>query len=176
MSQIGPSITLHWSEFTRNLTYFACNLEYLPPCMCGTLYPLIETETETSPAYENCSGPMVQHYCHGISNIIAMELPSPHIPSLLEPPITVRTFFNLIKIKFKTLSNGMCGDGNSMAIMLDYRASALGKDFNSQVLKHREFWITFTVLILDILYHISTRDSHRDIWGGDFLISVLPKI
>ncbi len=55
------------------------------------------------------------------SNIIAMELPSSHIPSLLEP-------FN---------SDGMCEDDSSMAIMLDHRSTALGRDFNSQVLKHR---------------------------------------
>ncbi len=35
----------------------------------------------------------------------------------------------------------MCGDGNSFAIMLDHRCTALGRDFNSQVLKHREFGI-----------------------------------
>ncbi len=37
----------------------------------------------------------------------------------------------------------MCGHGNSMAIMLDHRCTALGRDFISQVLKHREFWIYF---------------------------------
>ncbi len=49
------------------------------------------------------------------SNIIAKDLPSPHIPSLL--------------------------DGNSMVIMLDHGSTALRRDFNSQVLKHRELWI-----------------------------------
>ncbi len=38
-------------------------------------------------------------------------------------------------------SDGMYGDGNSVAIMLDNMSTALGRDFNSQVLKHREFWI-----------------------------------
>ena len=37
----------------------------------------------------------------------------------------------------------MCGDGSSMAIMLDYRYTALGGDFNSQVLKQREFGINY---------------------------------
>ncbi len=38
-------------------------------------------------------------------------------------------------------SDGMCGDGDSMAIMLDHRSTALGRNFNSQVLKHGEFMI-----------------------------------
>ena len=33
--------------------------------------------------------------------------------------------------------------GNSMAIMLDHRSTVLGRDYNSQVLKHREFGIMF---------------------------------
>ncbi len=63
-----------------------------------------------SPAYENCSGPMVQH-SHGAT--------------IYTHPITVRTVLHCVK----------------MAIMLDHRSTALGRDFNSQVLKHREFWI-----------------------------------
>ncbi len=36
----------------------------------------------------------------------------------------------------------MCEDGSIMAIMLDHRSTtALDRDYNSQVLKHREFWI-----------------------------------
>ena len=41
-----------------------------------------------SPGYENCSGPMIQHYCHGAT--------------IFTHPIAVRTLFNLIKIKLKT--------------------------------------------------------------------------
>ena len=36
-------------------------------------------------------------------------------------------------------SDGMCGDGSAKAIMLDHRSTALGRDLNSQVLKHRGF-------------------------------------
>ncbi len=58
------------------------------------------------------------------SNIIAMELPSLHIPLLLEKGSN---------------SNGMCDVGSVMAIMLDHMYIALGRDINSQELKHREF-------------------------------------
>ena len=67
---------------------------------------------------------MVQHYCHGIT--------------ISKHPFTVRTHFNLIKIKFN--GDGMRGDGNSMAIMLDHRSTASGRYF-----KHREFWILFCI-------------------------------
>ncbi len=36
-------------------------------------------------------------------------------------------------------------NGSSMAIMLDHRSTALGRDYNTQVLKHREFWISAMV-------------------------------
>ncbi len=41
----------------------------------------------------------------------------------------------------------MCEDGSSMAIMLDHRSTALGRHFNSQVVKHGEFWIVYTILL-----------------------------
>ncbi len=74
-----------------------------------------------SPAYENCNGPMIQHYCHGV---------------------TVSTHPIAARIKKGSNNVWMCRDGNSMAIMLDHRSTALGRDFNSQVLKHRKCWIT----------------------------------
>ena len=44
----------------------------------------------SSPAYEPCSGPMVQHYCHGAT--------------IFTHPIAVRTLLNL-NFKLKTLSD-----------------------------------------------------------------------
>ena len=39
----------------------------------------------------------------------------------------------------------MCGDGNSMAIMLAHRSTALGRDVNSLVLKHSKFGLPMMV-------------------------------
>ncbi len=47
----------------------------------------------------------------------------------------------LLPWKYHLHGDGMCEDDSSMAIMLNHRSTALGRDLNSQVLKHREFRI-----------------------------------
>ena len=51
----------------------------------------------------------------------------------------------------------MCGDVNSMAIMLDHRSTALGREFNSQVLEHREFWIFFILTEKNVNVFLSLK-------------------
>ncbi len=46
--------------------------------------------TQWSPVYENCSGPMVQHYCHGAT--------------IFTHPIAVRTLFNLYGFSIEILA------------------------------------------------------------------------
>ncbi len=69
-----------------------------------------------SPAYEHCSGPMVQHYCHGVT--------------IFTHPIAVRTLFNVIKFKLKTLSDptALGRDFKAQGILDYFRINELDKD------------------------------------------------
>ncbi len=68
----------------------------------------------------------------------------PHLPSVL----LWSSYLN---------SNGMCGDGNYMAIILGHRSTAL--DFNSQVLNHMEFWIIHRITLQKI--YLSVYNGNR---------------
>ncbi len=91
-----------------------------------------------SPAYENCSGPQVQHYCHGDTTFLILS------------------FKNCIPAKGSN-SKEMYGGrwqllGSNVRPLLRY--TALDRDIDSQVLKHREFGNTQMHCLLPLVLEV----------------------